>query len=109
MVVKYGVLAVRKCLKYCIEISWKKLLHLRHSTPNSMVYGELGVLPQQIAIDKRIIAYWFRLLSKYNSTYSYCLCRMALTLFSNDLYKTHLICKLDNYGLAYMRENNATR
>ena len=33
----------------------KKLLHLRPSTPNCMVYGELCVLPLQVAVDKRII------------------------------------------------------
>ena len=37
---------------------------------------------------------------------------MALTLFSNDLYKTHWICKvksiLDNCGLSYMWENQCT-
>ena len=35
---------------------------------------------------------------------------MALILFSNDLYKTHWICKvksiLDNSGLSYMWEYN---
>ena len=41
----------------CVQ---KKLLHLRPSTPNFMVYGELGVVPLQVAIDKRIIGYWFR-------------------------------------------------
>ena len=86
MVVKYGALAVLKCLKYSIGISWKKRMHLRPSTPNCMVYGELGVLPLQVAIAKRIIGYWFRLLSKHHSVYSYCIYRMALTLFSNDLY-----------------------
>ena len=90
----------------------KKLLHLRPSTPNCMVYGELGVLPIQVAIDKRIIGYWFRLLSKHHSAYSYCKYRMALSLFSNDLYKTHWICKvkriLDNCGLSYMWENLCT-
>ena len=52
-----------------------------------MSYGELGVLPLQVAIGKRMIGYWFRLLSKHDTAYSYCLYRMALTLFSNDLYK----------------------
>ena len=33
----------------------KKILHLRPSTTYCMVYGELGVLPLQVAIDKRII------------------------------------------------------
>ena len=35
-----------------------------------------------------------------------------MTLLSNDLYKTHWICKvksiLDNYGLSYMWENQCT-
>ena len=44
----------------------KKRLRLRPSAPNCMVYGELGVLPLQVAIDKRIIEYWFRLISKKN-------------------------------------------
>ena len=65
----------------------KKRLHLRPSTPNCMVYGGLGVLPLQVAIDKRIIGYLFRLLSKHHSAYSYCIYRMPFTLFSNDLYK----------------------
>ena len=88
-----------------------KLLHLRPSTPNCIVYGELGVLPLQVAIDKRIIGYWFRLLSKQHSAYSYCIYKMALTLFLNNLYKTHWICKVksifDNCRLSYMRESNA--
>ena len=45
----------------------EELLHLRPSTPNCMVYRELGGLPLQVAIDKRIIGYWFRLLSKHHS------------------------------------------
>ena len=51
------------------------------STPKSTVYGEeeLGVLPLPIAMDKRMIGYWFKLLSKHDSAYSYCLYRIALT------------------------------
>ena len=51
----------------------RKLLYLRSSTPNCMVYGELGVLHLEVAIDERIIEDWFRLLSKHYSTYSYCI------------------------------------
>ena len=90
----------------------KKILHLRSSTPNCMVYGELRVLPLQVAIDKRIIGYWVRLLSKHHSAYSYCIYRMALTLFPNDLFKTHWICKvksiLDNCGLSCIWGNQCT-
>ena len=88
----------------------KKLLHLRYLY--CMVYGELGVLSLQVAIDKRKIGYWFRLLSKHHSAYSYCIYRMALALFPDDLYKTHWICKvksiLDNCEISYMWENQCT-
>ena len=37
---------------------------------------------------------------------------MALTMFSNDLYKTHWICRvkniLDNCGLSYMWKKQST-
>ena len=55
-----------------------------------MVYGELDVLPLQIAIDKRIIAYWARQLSKHDSAYSYCLYRMELTLFTINHNTKHI-------------------
>ena len=77
-----------------------------------MIYDDLGVLPLQVAIEKGIIGYWFRLLSKHHSAYSYCIYRMVLALFSNYLYKTHWICKvksiLDNCGLSYTWENQCT-
>ena len=77
-----------------------------------MVYGELGVLPLQVAIDKCIIGYWFRLLCKHTSAYSYCIYRMTLTLFSNNQYKTYLIYKvksiIDNCSSSYMWGNQST-
>ena len=42
----------------------KKLLNLRPSSPNCMVYGEVGKLPIQSTIDKHLINYWLRLLDK---------------------------------------------
>ena len=111
MVVKH-VFSCTEMLEIFHRNFLEKILHLRPSTPNCMVYGELRVLPLQVAIDKRIIGYWFRLLSTHHSAYSYCIYRMALTLFSNDLYKTHWICKvksiLDNCGLSYMWEYQCT-
>ena len=61
---------------------------MRHSTPKCMMYVELGVLALQLAIDKRMIRYGFRLLSKHRSAYSYCLYKITLTLFANDIYKS---------------------
>ena len=46
-----------------------------------MVYVELRVLALQLAIDKRMIRYWFRLLSKHRSAHSYCIYKITLTFF----------------------------
>ena len=40
-------------LKYC-----KLLLNLKSSTPNCMIYGELGRYPLYIDIKQRMVSYW---------------------------------------------------
>ena len=46
---------------------------LRPSTPNCIVYGEVGKLPLQTTVDKQLITYWLRLLTKDDQTVAYCL------------------------------------
>ena len=46
-------------LKFC-----KLLLCLKKSTPNYMIYGELGIYPLDIYIKCRMLGYWNRLLSQ---------------------------------------------
>ena len=36
----------------------KYILKLKNSTPNYIVYGELGMMPLKIDIYKRMISYW---------------------------------------------------
>ena len=45
-------------LQFC-----KNILHLRKSTPNYMVYGELGLFPLSINIKMRMVGFWNRLVS----------------------------------------------
>ena len=89
----------------------KKLLKLRPSTPNCMVYGEVGALPLQVSVDKRVINYWLRLLNKHESTYSYIIYNIALKLFTIGDYKTQWLCKvkciLDSCGLSYIWDNQS--
>ena len=47
------------------------LKKLRPSTPNCMIYGEVGQLPLQVYVDKQLIAYWFRVLNKDVHTFAY--------------------------------------
>ena len=45
-------------LQFC-----KKILKVRSSTPNFMVYGELGRYPLEINIKMKMICFWFKLVS----------------------------------------------
>jgi hypothetical protein len=45
-------------LKYC-----KLLLNLKSSTPNCMIYGELGRYPLYIDIKQRMVSYWIKLIT----------------------------------------------
>jgi hypothetical protein len=40
----------------------KTILRLKVSTPNFMVYGELGRYPLEIDIKVRMISYWYKLI-----------------------------------------------
>ena len=87
----------------------KKILKLRPSTPNCMVYGEVGALPLQVSVDKRVINYWLRLLNKKESTFSYIVYNIALKLFVIGDYRTQWLCRvkciLDSCGLSYIWDN----
>jgi hypothetical protein len=41
----------------------KLILHLKQSTPNIMIYGELGRFPLYIDIKTGVISYWYKLLT----------------------------------------------
>ena len=80
-------------------------LRLKPLAPNCIVYGEVGKLPLQIKVDKQLITYWFRLLTKYDQTFAYIVYMIVLKLFLRDEFKARWLCRvkciLDNCGLSY--------
>jgi hypothetical protein len=48
-------------LKFC-----KRILKVRNTTPNFMIYGELGRFPLEIRVKLRIIAFWSKLVLNEN-------------------------------------------
>ena len=52
-------------LKYC-----KLLLSLKSSTPNCMIYGELGRYPLYIDIKQRMVSYWIKLITGKQSKFA---------------------------------------
>ena len=61
---------------------WENILKLTPSTPNCMIYKEVGKLPLQVSVDKQIIAHWFRVLNKDVHTFAYMVYMIALNCFA---------------------------
>ena len=43
----------------------KRVLNVKKSTPHAMVYGELGRFPLSITVKKRIIGFWYKLITNH--------------------------------------------
>lgn len=67
-------------LKFC-----KLILNLKQSTPNCMVYGELGILPISLRIKSRILSYWCNVITSKHSKISNILYRTLLNMYSNNV------------------------
>ena len=52
-------------LKFC-----KLLFNLKQSTPDCMVYSELGRYPMEIQINTRMITYWSKLINEEDNKYA---------------------------------------
>lgn len=87
-------------LQFC-----KNLLKVRNSTPNFMVYGELGRVPLEISIKLRMVTFWGKTLQKENKI-SNIMLRLMLKLHENNPSKFKWISYLksifDETGLSYL-------
>ena len=88
-------------LKFC-----KILLKLKISTPNYLIYRELGLYPMDIDIKVRIISYWTRLLTGKQSQLSFLTykCMHNLSLSNNINFDQIEFVKgvFDNCGYTYV-------
>jgi len=84
----------------------KKILKLHRSTPNAMIYGEIGKLCLQARVDKHMISYWLRLIIKEHTTLSYTFYSIALKLYDTGTYELNWLKRvkyiLVNCGLSYI-------
>ncbi|XP_071104288.1 uncharacterized protein [Haliotis cracherodii] len=95
------VVIERVHLKFC-----KYILKLKQSTPDYMVYGELGRYPLSIFIKIRMISYWCKLTSSQTSLSSVVYKLMFQMSISNPDYHFPLLkevkCILQNIGFNYI-------
>ena len=84
----------------------KYILHVKTSTCNNMVYGELGRYPLHIDIKKRMIGYWGSLLNGKESKTSRVMYDCLLNLHTTGTYSAPWIIAvqqiLDDCGLSYI-------
>ena len=101
------ILLERVQLKFC-----KLLLNIKKSTPNFMVYGELGICPLSVDIKGRMANYWAKLCTGNDVKLSSVLYKLIYTkTLLNNFKSTWLLCvkqildECGNSNVFYMREN----
>lgn len=86
----------------------KRILKVRSSTPNFMVYGELGRYPLEIRVKIRMISFWNRLVNN-NERMSSCIYRLLYSLKSNGIQSFNWLNCIESIfndvGLSYIFEN----
>ena len=78
-------------LKFC-----KYLLGLKSSTPNCMVYGEVGCYPISVHIKVRMIVYWFKLCSSDEQKICKKLYNVLLHMHADDTYNSEWLNSIIN-------------
>ena len=86
-------------LKFC-----KMLLGLKQSTPNIMIYGELGITPLNLSIENRILNFWAWVVNGKPDKISAILYKLAYELHKKNIYQspwiTYVKSSLDGIGLS---------
>ena len=87
---------------------YKSILKLNKSTPTNMVLGEVGKVPMDVTIKKRVLNYWFKMVSSKNP------CKINVVLYkllvkldsSDESYKspwlTYVKNSLNELGLSFL-------
>ena len=86
----------------------KRILGVRVSTPNYMVYGETGRYPLEINIKLRMLNFWVRLLTnqtKLSSMLYQLLYNMQINEVCNFKWLNYVQSIFDDVGLSYVWNN----
>ena len=78
-------------LRFC-----KLILYLKQSTPNFMVYGELGRYPISVIMKVRMIRFWCRILNGKEFKLSYLLYKLMYINFTNYGYENKWLSFIQN-------------
>ena len=90
---------------------YKFILNLKPSTPNCMIFGELGVKPISLQVKARLLCFWSKLVTSKDSKICHILYNTALKLHNNNIVIFPWISCVNNVlndlGLShYFRDQN---
>ena len=75
---------------------YKYLLGLNKSTCSSMVYGELGVFPLEIAIKTRLLTFWAKLIKGNTDKLSFVIYSLLYRLHVQDVLKCNWLSTVES-------------
>ena len=81
----------RLCLQY-----YKIIVRAKQSTPNIMLYGELGRYPVDVIVKSRMIGFWQRSINGKPDKISYKLYKILLALHTGDMFHSKWILSIRN-------------
>ena len=85
---------------------FRYILHLKKSTPLCMLRGELGKMPIECEIKKRMLCFWIKLIDGTSSKYSNNLYKVLHSLHTTGVYSSQWIVYteriLNESGLGYV-------
>ena len=105
----WGVVKNDNIEKVHLQFS-KRIVGVRVTTPNCLVYGELGRYPLDINIKCRMLCFWSRLMTteKLSSKIYKLLFKLYANENSQTLYVKNIQNILDNIGLSFIFRNHTS-
>jgi len=90
----------------------KMILKVKKTTPNCMVYGELGELPLSQTVAYRMVRFWANLVCGSKEKITYLIYRSLLTPFEDGSYESSWLLEikriLDSTGYSHLWLNQTT-
>ena len=71
-------------------------MRAKKTTPNTILYGELGRYPLTIAVKFRIIGFWHKLINSKSDKISYELYKILLALHETDIFHSKWLLSIRN-------------
>ena len=88
-------------LKFC-----KLILNLKKSTPNSMIYGELGIYPMSVYIELRMINFWSKMVNGNDSKIANIFYKYMFLKNSQNQYKSDWLKWVSKISVFIKFQNN---